>query len=149
MEYLNSLKKSNIFPFFGSASRSAVCSASYLTLTHTFPNIWHQPLSLFLLPSQFLLEIVTKSTLNQLNPFIVTISAEIFICLWQRRISVFWGNLGQNRDGTDIYDICQWDPGECRLIQGCPVTSQNCDMVPESDIFSNFKFDKTISLCEV
>ena len=57
-------------------------------ITQTSLNIWHCPLSFFSLTCHVLPESVIKSTLNQLNPFIVTISTKIFIRFWQRWISV-------------------------------------------------------------
>ena len=58
----------------------------------------------------------------------------------------FWEILAKTGVGKTSVTSARWDPGRSRLIQSCPVTSQNCDMVPKCDIFPKTEFAKTINL---
>ena len=77
---------------------------------------------------------------------IKAISSKFTVCLLYFIYFLNFGEiLAKTRVGLTSGTFARWGPGWFRLLQSCPVTSQNGDMVPECDIFQKTEFAKTTS----
>ena len=75
---------------------------------------------------------------------IKAISSKLIVIYFYFIYFLYFGEiLAKTGVGQTSEISARWDPGESRLIQGCPVTSQIVIWYQKSDIFQKTKFAKT------